>query len=137
MLPWTRIRYVLTRTVITAAIVFMLATAAFFAVRLAPGDPARNVAGIAATQEEVEAHRHALGLDRPVREQYVDYITGMVRLDFGSSYRTGDPVATTVAAKVLRTATLAVGAALTVLIAGLGLGVAMAALTWRGRRRRI
>jgi peptide/nickel transport system permease protein len=137
MLPWTRIKYVLTRTVITAAIIFMLATAAFFAVRLAPGDPARNVAGISATPDEVEAQRHALGLDRPVQQQYVDYIKGMARFDFGNSYRTGDPVATTVAAKVLRTATLAVGAAMTILITGLGSGVAMAALTWRGGRRRI
>ncbi len=60
-------------------------TITFIVARLLPVDPARVSAGLDATREQVEQARVELGLDRPVHEQYVRYIGGFARLDFGKS----------------------------------------------------
>lgn len=54
---------------------------------LAPGDPAYAVLGEDATPEAVAAVHADLGLDRPVYERYFDWLTDVIRADFGESYR--------------------------------------------------
>jgi peptide/nickel transport system permease protein len=79
------------------AVVFGVLTLMFFLLRLAPGDPARLLVGPAATAEQVEAQRHALGLDRPLVEQYGAWLGRFARGDWGSSIATGRPVRRTLA----------------------------------------
>jgi peptide/nickel transport system permease protein len=64
----------------------------FVLTRALPGDPAAYFAGAAATQEAVEQVRRQLGLDRPLPEQFLRYVEGLVRGDFGTSLTTGQPV---------------------------------------------
>jgi peptide/nickel transport system permease protein len=64
----------------------------FLLTRALPGDPAAYFAGGAATQEAVEQVRAQLGLDRPLLEQFLRYVTGVARGDFGQSLTTGQPV---------------------------------------------
>ncbi|HYC31609.1 MAG TPA: ABC transporter permease [Gemmatimonadales bacterium] len=73
-------------------VVFGVLTLMFFLLRLAPGDPARLLVGPAATAEQVEAQRRALGLDRPAAEQYAAWLGRFVRGDWGTSIATGRPV---------------------------------------------
>jgi peptide/nickel transport system permease protein len=68
-----------------SAIVFVLA-------RIVPGDPAQLAAGDQATPAMVEAFRKEYRLDRPLWEQYVAYLGGMLRGDLGRSMFTGRPV---------------------------------------------
>ena len=72
-----------------AAVVFGVLTLMFFLLRLAPGDPARLLVGPAATEEQVAAQRHALGLDRPVPAQYAAWLGRFVQGDWGTSIATG------------------------------------------------
>src|SRR5580765_2440102 len=64
----------------------------FMLVHLLPGDPARLAAGPDATPETVALVRQDLGLDRPLPEQFVRFVSGAIRGDFGKSIRTKRPV---------------------------------------------
>jgi peptide/nickel transport system permease protein len=68
-----------------SAIVFLLA-------RIVPGDPAQLAAGDQATPEMVEIFRQEYRLDRPIWEQYLAYLGGLLRGDLGRSMFTGRPV---------------------------------------------
>ncbi|MBM3934486.1 MAG: ABC transporter permease [SAR202 cluster bacterium] len=52
-----------------------------------PGDPIRVMMGNRYNEEVAQRLRHEFGLDKPFHVQYVDYISGFVRGDFGESYR--------------------------------------------------
>jgi peptide/nickel transport system permease protein/oligopeptide transport system permease protein len=71
---------------------YAVVTFAFFVMRLAPGDPARIIAGFDAPYETILALRHELGLDRPLIVQYGRYLAALFRGDFGRSYNTRRPV---------------------------------------------
>jgi peptide/nickel transport system permease protein len=58
-----------------------------------PGDPARMMAGQKASRQAVENLRRSMGLDRPLPEQYLHYLVGLLRGDLGRSIRNQRPVA--------------------------------------------
>ncbi len=64
----------------------------FLLTRALPGDPAAYFAGGAATPEAIEQVRKSLGLDRPLPEQFLLYVAGLAKGDFGTSLTTGQPV---------------------------------------------
>lgn len=78
---------------------------------LAPGDPAelrlQRALGHSPTQEQVEAEREALGLDRPVVAQYVSWLWSVSHGDLGESWGRGQPVLDLIEERVPRTALLA------------------------------
>jgi peptide/nickel transport system permease protein len=78
-------------------VVLGVVTLMFALLRLAPGDPALLLVGPAATPAQVSAQRHALGLDRPVTEQYVTWLGRFTRGDWGTGIATGRPVRTMLA----------------------------------------
>jgi ABC-type dipeptide/oligopeptide/nickel transport system permease component len=92
-----------------------------------PGDPAEVLLGEQATPERVVEVRRALGLDRPLAEQYWRFVSRAVRGDFGESVRAMRPVLPYVLERLPATLELSLGAL--VLSAGLGvpLGVLAAA----------
>lgn len=73
-------------------VVLVAVTITFALSRIVPADPARLAAGLEAGPEQVERVRQDMGLDDPVMLQYVRYITGLVRGDFGDSIRTRQPI---------------------------------------------
>jgi len=80
------------------AVVVGVVTLMFFLIRMAPGDPALLLVGPTATQEQLAAQRKALGLDRPLPEQYAAWLGRFVRGDWGSSIATGRPVRSMISA---------------------------------------
>src|SRR5215472_608896 len=76
-------------------------------VRLLPGDPARMVAGLLASEADVENIRHQLGLDQPGPVQYAEFLGRLLHLDLGTSVRSGQPVAYEVLARLPWTVELA------------------------------
>ena len=64
----------------------------FFLIRLAPGDPALLLVGPTATQQQLTAQRKALGLDRPLLEQYAAWVSQFTRGNWGTSIASGRPV---------------------------------------------
>jgi peptide/nickel transport system permease protein len=85
-------RYAIRRLALLALAVFLASSAVFFVLRILPGDAALNIAGMEATPEQIQATRHALGTDKPLFVQYVTWIGGMARGDFGISYFNKLPV---------------------------------------------
>jgi ABC-type dipeptide/oligopeptide/nickel transport system permease component len=64
----------------------------FLLTRALPGDPAAYFAGGAATQEAIDQVRQQLGLDKTLPEQFILYVAGLMKGDFGLSITTGQPV---------------------------------------------
>ncbi|HEY9013895.1 MAG TPA: ABC transporter permease [Gemmatimonadales bacterium] len=86
------LRALLRRTLAGLAVVLGVVTLMFFLIRLAPGDPALLLVGPTASAEQVAAQRRALGLDKPVLEQYGAWIGRFAQGDWGTSIATGRPV---------------------------------------------
>lgn len=74
------------------AVILGVVTLMFFLIRLAPGDPALLLVGPTASPEQLAAQRQAMGLDRPLAQQYTAWIGEFVRGDWGTSIATGRPV---------------------------------------------
>jgi peptide/nickel transport system permease protein len=98
-----------------------------FTIRLS-GDPAVAMfqGASAPTQTQLATIRERLGTDRPFLEQYLAFVTGVVRGDLGTSFRTGGSVSQAVAARFPATVGLALGSLAISLIVAVPLGVAAA-----------
>src|SRR4051794_19985795 len=70
--PW--LSYALRRAGRLVVSMWILVTASFFMIHLIPGDPVRSALGKYASADLVQADRKALGLDRPIFVQYVQYL---------------------------------------------------------------
>lgn len=122
-------KYILKRIVGTIPTLIIVITFVFFFVRLIPGDPARLVAGEQATQDDVEAVREELGLNKSIPAQYVTYVTGLLKGNLGTSLRTKQPVAKEVAGRFGNTVRLAFVTLLWSSVVGVLFGV------WSGTHR--
>ncbi|MBA3415881.1 MAG: ABC transporter permease, partial [Chloroflexia bacterium] len=79
------IGYILRRILLATPTLILASVAIFLFLRLIPGAPVALVAGADATPDQVQAVRRELGLDRPLPVQYVIWLGGVVRGDFGRS----------------------------------------------------
>jgi glutathione transport system permease protein len=104
----------------------LVALLVFLYVHLLPGDPARLAAGPDATPETVELIRKDLGLDRPLPEQFVRFMTGALRGDFGRSLRTKRTVSSEIAARFMPTFWLTVTSMTWAVLFGLAIGIVSA-----------
>ncbi|MEM4481623.1 MAG: ABC transporter permease [Desulfurococcaceae archaeon] len=104
-------------------VVFSAGVIMFLLLRLAPGDPARLLAGFDAPPEVVEEIRQRYGLDKPFYEQLYNYIVGLIRFDFGISIRSERPVIAEIMSKLPNTVILAVTSLVTSTLMGIALGV--------------
>ena len=102
------LHYVARRLVAAVPTLLGVSVVVFMMVRLLPGDPARIVAGLLATESEVEHIRHQLGLDQPAPAQYATFLTRLLHFDLGTSVRSGQPVTSEVLARLPWTVELAV-----------------------------
>lgn len=113
-------KYIVKRLLWLIPILLGITFLSFAVMRLAGSDAAVQMAensGISLSQEALEAQRQALGLDRPFLVQYVDWLSGFLTGDLGSSYVTGNDVFDTFVSKLPATLLLAVASvALTVVI---------------------
>lgn len=123
------IRFVLRRVLSTLVIVFCVASVVFLAMRLIPADPAEVVLGDHATAESLAAFRHSAGLDRPLGEQYREFMGGLIAGDLGRSLISNTPVGGQILEVLPYTVSLAFAALLVGAAIGIPLGVATA--VWR------
>lgn len=103
----------------------------FLFVHMLPGDPARLVAGPDADQATVELVRQDLGLDRPLPEQFVRYISDLFHGDLGKSIRTKRPVTREIAERFMPTLWLTIWSMLWSVLLGMALGISSA--VWRNK----
>ncbi len=80
--------FILKRLILIGITLFGLSVIVFTISRIAPGDPAKLAAGPDATEEMVQVIRKEFGLDKPLVIQYIKYMKGLLKGDFGRSIRT-------------------------------------------------
>ncbi len=100
-------RYLLQRLVLALVVIWGVSIAVFLIIQLVPGDPARVVLGVQANEENIDAMRERMGLNKPVLEQYVDWVGGVVRGDFGNSLITSQSVSEQIGNRLPATVQLA------------------------------
>ena len=115
--------YLIKRLLSTIPVLIGISLLLFFMLRMLPGDPAQVLAGQMATPEEIENIRHQLGLDRPIYEQYVTYLSRLARFDLGRSARTQNPVTQEIWARLPNTLLLAVVAITLACLFGIPAGI--------------
>jgi peptide/nickel transport system permease protein len=110
--------------------VLIISTIVFLVIRVIPGDPAMVIAGIDASESAIEDIRAKLGMDKPIVQQYVEWIWNIARFDFGNSMISGQPVTDLILERFPLTLALAVlGLVISILIA-IPLGVVSAVKRW-------
>jgi peptide/nickel transport system permease protein len=94
------IKYVGLRCLQAIPVLFGITVVSFFLIHLVPGDPARIQLGTHASAQQVAALRHQLGLDRPLVDQYLSFVNGLVHFRFGESLSLHRSVAGVIGAKI-------------------------------------
>ncbi len=85
-------KYIVRRLLAAIPVLLGLSIILFAFIHLLPGDPAAAILGQHATPERTEELRRNLGLDRPLYEQYLSYMWGLLHLDFGKSLINNRPI---------------------------------------------
>jgi len=119
--------YLLQRIVGVMVTVLFVAITIFLMVRVLPGDPARVIAGVLASEQDVERIRAQLGLDQPLPVQAGIFLRDLVQGDLGVSARTSSPVVEEIGARLPATLTLAAAGMLMAIAIGVPLGAWAAA----------
>jgi peptide/nickel transport system permease protein len=117
------ISFIASRIGFAALVLVMLSGFVFTLFFVAPGDPARIVAGERATEAQVAMVRENLGLDRPIIEQYVSFVGRSLTGDLGYSYRNQQPVLELIKNRMPATISLCVGAVVLWLLMGIPIGI--------------
>lgn len=116
-------RYILQRLLLIVPMVWVLVTLVFVLLRVAPGDPVSASVGDKLSDEALDARREALGLDRPLLVQYVEYLGKVARLDFGKAISDNQPITDIIKSNGGATLSLTIGALLVALLVGIPLGL--------------
>ncbi|MEZ4506115.1 MAG: ABC transporter permease [Thermomicrobiales bacterium] len=85
------LRFIVKRLLLGIPTLLAVLTIIFLLMRVAPGDPAYAVLGDYATDDAVAALREQMGLNKSIWQQYVDYLSGILRGDLGDSLVTRQP----------------------------------------------
>lgn len=125
------LRYALTRGALLIAGLLVSSVLIFLALRVFPGDVAQLIAGTQASREQVESLRESLGLNRPLPQQYLDWIGGIFRGDLGISLLSGASVSEELLLKAQVTVPLGIMALVVALLIAVPFGILAALL--RGR----
>lgn len=116
-------RYVVRRLIEAVPVLVLASLLVFSLLHFIPGDPASALADPEATQEEVQALRERLGLDRPVLVQLKNWWLSLLQGDLGDSFRTGRPVSEMIRINALPTLELATVSYMLTLTLGISFGV--------------
>jgi len=132
-----RLRFALRRAGALVASLALLLIGTFLTTHLVPGDPARAGLSPQTPLSVIEARRHRLHLDEPFASQFAHFVGGVATGDLGVSFTSEQPVSEILSTRFPATLRLAGLAFLVSLAIAVPLGMAIAVLTWGGRRRRL
>ena len=121
-----RLRAVLMRCAQSIPVVIGVVVISFLLTRALPGDPAVYFAGVAADEASIEQTRVALGLDKPLIQQFFVYVGNLFQGDLGQSMTSGQPVATDLANRLPASLELTLTALILACAVAIPLGVVAA-----------
>ncbi|MFZ4809236.1 MAG: ABC transporter permease [Hyphomicrobiaceae bacterium] len=114
--------YIIRRLLQSIAVVLAMSVIVFFGVHVV-GDPVYLLVNPQMDQKDIEAAIRALGLDRPIWEQYFHFITGALRGDLGRSFIFGEPALKVILQRMPATFELAIAAMVMAIVIGIPLGL--------------
>ncbi len=116
--------YVITRILMTIPMILILLTLVFLVMRVLPGNPVIAIVGMKASPEYIKKLEHQLGLDKPLWQQYLDYLGNLLRGDLGRSMIWGKrPVIQEIMDHFPATLELTIGGFLVSVLLGLATGM--------------
>lgn len=117
------LRYLSLRVLYTLPVVWLVVSLVFLLIHLVPGDPILQMLGEGAPPSDVQAARHAYGLDAPLGEQYLHYWKGVLHGDLGPSVRFNQNVSRLIAQRYPYTLQLTLAALLVAVLLSIPAGV--------------
>jgi ABC-type dipeptide/oligopeptide/nickel transport system permease component len=114
--------YLIRRLIQAIVTLLGVTTLVFFVVRIS-GDPSALLLPVQASEAQVEAVRHAFGLDQPLYVQYVSFLREAARGDLGLSIRQGEPALKLVLERLPATLELALAAFVFGIALALSIGI--------------
>lgn len=118
--------YLVKRILALIPVLFVVSVVIFLIIHITPGDPASVILGESATAQDVEALRQQLGLDLPIYQQYMNWITDVLRGDLGESYFMKESVSEAIFSHLQPTLSLAILAQIIALLIAIPLGITAA-----------
>ena len=116
-------RFLATRILYTLPVVWLVVSIVFLLIHLVPGDPIQQMLGESAAAADIQAARHAYGLDLPMSLQYLNYWKGVLRGDLGQSLRFNQNVGSLIAERYPFTLKLTLASLLVALATSIPAGV--------------
>ena len=118
-----RLRATVLRVTQSIPVVIGVVIISFLLTRALPGDPAVYFAGVAADTESIEQTRVAMGLDKPLIQQFFVYVGNLLQGDLGQSLTSGRSVATDLAKRLPASLELTLTALILAIVIAVPLGV--------------
>lgn len=122
----TLLNYIFKRILSLIPVLFVVSIVIFLIIHLTPGDPASVILGQDATEEQIQDLREQLGLNEPIHEQYISWVAGVFKGDFGTSIFMKQPVLEAIVDHLQPTLSLALLAQIISLFIAIPLGIAAA-----------
>ncbi len=116
-------RYFLTRILYTLPVVWLVVSLVFLLIHLVPGDPILQMLGEGVPAADLQAARHAYGLDLPLSQQYLNYWKGVVHGNLGLSLRYNQSVSKLLVQRYPYTLKLTLSALLVAVLLSIPAGV--------------
>ena len=117
------LRYLSLRVLYTVPVVWLVVSIVFLLIHLVPGDPILQMLGEGAPATDVQAARHAYGLDVPLGEQYIHYWKGVLHGDLGLSVRLNQSVSSLIVQRYPYTLQLTLAALFVAIVLSIPAGV--------------
>jgi peptide/nickel transport system permease protein len=117
------LRYLSRRVLYTLPVLWLVVSLVFLLIHLVPGDPIAQMLGDGAPAADLEAARHAYGLDLPLGQQYFNYWKGVLHGDLGTSLRYNQNVSRLLAQRYPYTLQLTLGALVVAILLSIPAGV--------------
>ncbi len=115
-------KYILSRLALLPIMLWIISSLVFILLRIAPGDPVDAILGTRANEFARESLRIKLGLDKPLINQYLEYLNHLINGNLGTSLNTQEPVKVIISKALPASIELAIFAILIALIAGYLIG---------------
>jgi peptide/nickel transport system permease protein len=117
------LRFIAGRVLLFIPLLFGLSILVFVYLHLVPGDPVSAMYGNRSTPELIAQVTHELGLDRPLPQQYLDWLNHLLHGDLGITFRSRLPLTPIFLERIPATLQLAAGALFVGMLIGLPAGV--------------
>ncbi len=117
------LRHLLSRVLYTLPVIWLVVSAVFLLIHLVPGDPILQMLGEGAPATDIQAVRHAYGLDVSLGRQYLNYWKGVLRGDLGPSLRYNQNVTKLIVQRYPYTLQLTLAALMVAIVLSIPAGV--------------